>query len=82
MSAYEIAVANGFSGTEAEWLTSLEASYTLPTASATTLGGIKVGNNLTITDGVLSANQQYSITISSSGPSGGADGDIWFVYTV
>ena len=31
-------------------------SYTLPTASADTLGGIKVGNGLTITNGVLSAN--------------------------
>ncbi len=30
-------------------------SYTLPTASDTVLGGIKVGANLTITDGVLSA---------------------------
>jgi hypothetical protein len=32
------------------------SSYTLPTASATTLGGIKVGNNLTISNGVLSAS--------------------------
>ena len=31
-------------------------SYTLPTASADTLGGIKVGSGLTITDGVLSVN--------------------------
>jgi hypothetical protein len=54
----------------------------LPTASASTLGGVKVGNNLTMTDGVLSANQQYNITVSSSEPTGGADGDIWFVYTV
>lgn len=30
-------------------------NYTLPTASATTLGGIKVGSGLTINDGVLSA---------------------------
>ena len=30
--------------------------YTLPTASASTLGGVKVGSGLTITDGVLSAN--------------------------
>ena len=30
--------------------------YTLPTASADTLGGVKVGAGLTITDGVLSAN--------------------------
>ena len=39
------------------------SSYTLPTASATTLGGIKVGNNLTISNGVLSAtntNTTYS----------------------
>lgn len=33
-------------------------SYTLPTASADTLGGIKVGARLTITDGVLSADVQ------------------------
>lgn len=31
-------------------------SYTLPIASADTLGGIKVGSGLTITDGVLSAD--------------------------
>ena len=31
-------------------------SYTLPTASADTLGGVKVGSGLTITDGVLSAD--------------------------
>lgn len=30
--------------------------YTLPTASSITLGGIKVGSRLTITDGVLSAD--------------------------
>ena len=31
-------------------------SYTLPTASASTLGGVKVGSGLTITEGVLSAD--------------------------
>ena len=31
-------------------------SYTLPVASASTLGGVKVGSGLTITDGVLSAD--------------------------
>ena len=30
--------------------------YVLPTASADTLGGVKVGSGLTITDGVLSAD--------------------------
>lgn len=33
----------------------VQGSYTLPTASASTLGGIKVGDNLTITNGKLSA---------------------------
>ena len=32
-----------------------QAIYQLPTASANTLGGVKVGNNLTIVNGVLSA---------------------------
>lgn len=32
-------------------------AYALPTASATTLGGVKVGSNLTITNGVLAAVQ-------------------------
>jgi len=32
-----------------------QAVYQLPTASANTLGGVKVGNNLTIVNGVLSA---------------------------
>ena len=32
------------------------SEYTLPTASASTLGGVKVGSGLTITDGVLSAD--------------------------
>ena len=33
----------------------IPAAYELPTASATTLGGVKVGSGLSITDGVLSA---------------------------
>lgn len=32
-----------------------DTTYTLPTASADTLGGVKVGTNLSIADGVLSA---------------------------
>ena len=32
------------------------SSYTLPAASASTLGGVKVGSGLSITDGVLSAD--------------------------
>ena len=32
------------------------SSYTLPAASASTLGGVKVGSGLSIADGVLSAD--------------------------
>ncbi len=44
-------------------------SYTLPTASSTVLGGIKVGSNLNINNGVLSAvNTTYNtVTTSSNG---------------
>lgn len=39
-------------------VTGIGGSYTLPTASSSTLGGVKVGSRLTITDGVLSADVQ------------------------
>ncbi len=42
-----------------------DTAYTLPTATASALGGIKVGTNLSISNGVLSA----------AGTSGVADGD-------
>ena len=35
-------------------------SYVLPVASADTLGGVKVGNNLSIANGVLSAPAPYT----------------------
>ena len=42
-------------------------NYTLPNASSTTLGGIKVGNNLSIdSDGVLSATGGSTVTVDSS----------------
>lgn len=42
--------------------------YTLPTASSSTLGGIKVGSNLTINDGVLSGtpNTTYNVATQSA----------------
>jgi len=46
-------------GTDASWAT--VASYTLPTASADTLGGVKIGSGITITDGVISASVGSSI---------------------
>lgn len=39
-------------------------NYSLPTASATVLGGIKVGSNLSISSGVLSGN--YSVASTSA----------------
>jgi len=38
------------------------SSYTLPTASADTLGGVKIGSGITITDGVISAASGGGLT--------------------
>lgn len=63
--------------------------YTLPAASSDTLGGIKVGEGLTMTeDGVLSAsggsggasNITYGTEDLTEGVSPLADGTIYFVY--
>lgn len=45
------------------------SNYSLPTASADTLGGVKVGNNLSISSGVLSATDtKYNpVTQSANG---------------
>lgn len=48
-------------------ISATDTVYTLPTASASTLGGVKVGTNLTITDGVLSADAQPAILYSGTG---------------
>lgn len=45
--------------------------YSLPTASSSVLGGVKVGSNLSITDGVLSANTPI-ITLQTTDPGEGA----------
>lgn len=47
-------------------------SYTLPPATASTLGGIKVGSNLSVeSDGTLSGSAPYTLPIASSGVLGG-----------
>jgi hypothetical protein len=52
------------------------SSYSLPTASAETLGGVKIGDGLTIDGGVLSADgQSYTLPIASSGTLGGIKPD-------
>ena len=45
-------------------------SYTLPTASANTLGGVKVGSGLSIADGVLSADG-YTLPTAAADTLGG-----------
>lgn len=42
------------------------AAYSLPTASATTLGGIKIGNNLTIVNGVVDATDTTYTLVTST----------------
>ena len=70
-SAYQVAVDDGFVGSESDWLASLKGekgdqgpkgdpgdSATLPIASSTTLGGVKIGSGLSIDgNGLLSATQ-------------------------
>ena len=46
--------------------------YTLPTASATTLGGVKIGARITIAAGVISADSQGDVF----GPGAAVDDDI------
>ena len=43
------------------------ATYSLPTASSTVLGGIKVGTRLSISSGVLSADVQGGVSSDASG---------------
>lgn len=45
-------------------------SYTLPTASANTLGGVKIGNGIDITDGVISVTH-YVLPPATKGTIGG-----------
>lgn len=67
-NAYQVAVANGFAGTEQEWLETLvgpvgpqgpPGECELPIASNTVLGGVKIGNDLEINSvGVLKLKSQ------------------------
>ena len=61
----------GSSGNSIEWGDG--SSYTLPPATSNILGGIKVGNNLSVTqDGTLSADAgQYELPVASSNTLGG-----------
>ena len=62
---------NDYTTEEKTKLATLSANgYTLPTASATTLGGVKIGSNLTVTNGVLSADKTVTKTSELTNDSG------------
>ena len=59
----------------------ITAPYELPEASANTLGGVKVGENLTVSNGVLKSKYP-TVYMGAAPPSSGfKDGDI-FILTV
>lgn len=64
-SAYDLAVDGGFEGSVEEWLFYLANNYTLPIASDVILGGIRIGDGLTIdANGVVSLD--IAIDLQSS----------------
>lgn len=46
-------------------------SYVLPKATDQVLGGVKVGDNITVTDGVISVATPYTLPVANSGTLGG-----------
>ena len=53
-------------------LTNTPASYSLPTATTSVLGGVKVdGSTITISSGVISASSSYSLPVASASVLGG-----------
>lgn len=55
--------------------------YTLPAAGVNTLGGVKIGSNITVTNGVISVSKQNVIDALGYTPateSGGTDGNGYF----
>jgi hypothetical protein len=57
--------AHGHTGADDGGLITIPEAYTLPTAAADTLGGVKVGSRLSIADGVLSADVQQAFPVGS-----------------
>ena len=89
-SAYELAVAGGYSGTQTQWLASLVGPQGEPGADSTVPGpqgpkGDKGDTGETGADSTVPGPQgpagpMYPVTISTLAPSGGSDGDLWFRY--
>jgi len=75
-TAGQVITANGSGGIQWSSPATAGSSYTLPIASGSTLGGVKVGANLVISgDGVLSATNSYTLPTASTTVSGGVKVD-------
>ena len=76
-SGAEVNVQSDWNATEGDALIlnkpSIPSEYTLPTATDAILGGVKVGDRLNISDGVLSADVQGSGAHATSHVTGGDD---------
>ena len=65
-----------YDSTAGVWKNATEYSYTLPTSSASVLGGVKVGSGLSIDgSGVLSATYSYTLPTASTSVLGGVKVD-------
>ena len=63
LSAYEVAVANGFVGTEEEWLASLVGPQGEPgSGGGTTPGSLELGDGLTASPGIEPGTMKVSVT--------------------
>ena len=61
-----------YDSTAGVWKNATEYSYTLPTASTSVLGGVRVdGSTITITGGVISGTPAYTLPTSSASVLGG-----------
>lgn len=67
ISAYEVAVANGFAGTEAEWLESLAVKPGVCRLDAATAGTVYIG---VAASGTSEATAEWSITRSTFNAAG------------
>lgn len=69
---YALAVHNGLTGEDAAWVLFPVAgdTYILPAATAETLGGIKIGSGLEITDGVASVSGAGAIAAAFAAGAG------------
>ena len=77
-TAKKLATARTINGVSFDGTANISITATIPTASATVLGGIKVGNNLSIdpSTGILSAGNSYVLPAATNSTLGGVKAGI------